>query len=100
MTNPSRTLYVGVTNNLARRVYEHRHHLLEGFTARYHLTLLVYYESTPDVTSAIAREKELKGWRRQRKIKLIESVNPEWEDLSRGWAETAGETLRSAQGDI
>jgi putative endonuclease len=85
MTNPSRTLYVGMTNDLARRVYEHQHHLLEGFTARYNVVHLAYYEQTDDVAAAIAREKQIKGWRRSRKIALVESMNPEWRDLSRDW---------------
>ena len=85
LTNPSRTLYVGVTNNLRRRVYEHKHKLLEGFTKRYNLTILVYYEATPDVRAAIEREKQIKGWLRSKKITLIESTNPEWRDLSSEW---------------
>ncbi len=85
MTNRSRTLYTGVTNNLKRRVYEHRHKLVEGFTAKYNITRLVYYEATPDVRSAIAREKQIKGWLRSKKIALIESANPEWKDLSEEW---------------
>jgi putative endonuclease len=87
MTNQSRTLYIGVTNDLKRRVYEHKHKLVSGFTQKYNLTLLAYYESTPDVRSAIEREKQLKGWLRAKKIALIESANPEWRDLSAGWIE-------------
>jgi putative endonuclease len=87
MTNRTRTLYTGVTNNLKRRVYEHKHKLIEGFTKKYNITRLVYYEATPDVRSAIAREKQIKGWLRSKKIALIESVNPEWRDLSEGWYE-------------
>jgi putative endonuclease len=85
MSNDHRTLYIGVTNNLERHVYQHKHHLLEGFTAKYHLTKLVYYASTNDVREAIAREKHLKGWTRARKIALVEETNPEWEDLSLAW---------------
>lgn len=85
MTNYSRTLYIGVTNNLERRVYEHRNKLVAGFTARYNITVLVYFEETSDVLAAIAREKQLKGWRRERKLALIESLNPQWHDLSTGW---------------
>jgi putative endonuclease len=85
MTNNSGTLYVGVTNNLERRVYEHKHSTNDGFTKRYVLTRLVYYESTPDVREAIAREKEIKGWLRRRKIALIASLNPYWKDLSEVW---------------
>ena len=74
-------LYIGVTNNLIRRVYEHRNHLVDGFTKRYHVDKLVYYETTDDVTAAIAREKQLKGWTRARKNALVASVNPQWEEL-------------------
>jgi putative endonuclease len=85
MTNRSGTLYVGVTNDLQRRVWEHKQKLIEGFTKRYNITRLVYYEETPDVTAAIAREKQIKGWLRKKKIALIESLNPGWKDLSDGW---------------
>ena len=85
MTNHSRTLYTGVTNNLERRVYEHKHKLVPGFTQKYNITMLVYYEETPDVHVAIAREKQIKGWLRSMKIALIESLNPNWEDLSTEW---------------
>jgi putative endonuclease len=87
MTNHSRTLYAGVTNNLQRRVYEHKQKLVEGFTQKYNITQLVYYEVTSDVRSAIAREKQIKGWLRSKKIALIESMNPKWKDLSEGWYE-------------
>ncbi len=82
MTNKSRTLYTGVTNDLERRVYEHKQKLLPGFTAKYNINRLVYFESSQDVQAAISREKQLKGWLRRKKIALIESVNPEWKDLS------------------
>jgi len=82
MTNRSKTLYVGVTNNIARRVYEHKHMLCAGFTRRYLTDRLVYYEATNDVEGAIQREKQIKGWVRRRKIALIESVNSTWRDLS------------------
>jgi putative endonuclease len=85
MTNKSKTLYTGVTNDLIRRVYEHRNHLVKGFTDKYNITKLVYYEATNDVISAIEREKQIKGWLRKKKIDLIESMNPEWKDLSEGW---------------
>jgi len=85
MTNHSGTLYVGVTNDLRRRIWEHKQKLIEGFTKRYNITRLVYYEETPDVTAAIAREKQIKGWLRKKKIALIESLNPGWKDLSDGW---------------
>jgi putative endonuclease len=85
MTNRSQTLYTGVTNNLQRRMYEHKHHLVAGFTSKYHITHLVYFEETSDVNAAIAREKQIKGWLRAKKIALIESMNPEWRDLSEEW---------------
>jgi putative endonuclease len=85
MTNHSGTLYVGVTNDLRRRVWEHKQKLVEGFTKRYNITRLVYYEETPDVTTAIDREKQIKGWLRKKKIVLIESLNPGWKDLGEGW---------------
>lgn len=75
-------LYIGVTSDLARRVWEHQQHLVPGFTSKYHCTKLVYVETTPDINEAIAREKELKGWRREKKDTLINSMNPEWRDLS------------------
>jgi len=85
MTNNSRTLYTGVTNNLERRVYEHKNKLVAGFTSRYNVTKLVYYEETNDVQVALAREKQIKGWLRARKIALIESENLKWKDLSLEW---------------
>ena len=85
MTNRSRTLYTGVTNNIERRVWEHRNKLIKGFTKKYNITFLVYYETTPDIKTALSREKQIKGWRREKKIKLIEEMNPEWNDLSERW---------------
>ena len=85
MTNKSRTLYTGVTNNLMRRVYEHKNKLVEGFTSKYNIQFLVYYESTNDVHVALAREKQIKGWLRSKKIALIDSMNPKWKDLSEEW---------------
>lgn len=82
MSNASRILYVGVTSDLARRVYEHKQKDVPGFTARYNVTRLVYFEETANPLAAIAREKEIKGWKRARKIALIESANPKWKDLS------------------
>jgi len=87
MTNKSRTLYTGVTNDLERRVYQHKQKLVPGFTTKYNITQLVYFEATQDVRAAIAREKQIKGWLRTRKIALIEAANPEWKDLSIGWHE-------------
>jgi putative endonuclease len=81
MTNRSRTLYVGMTNNLRARVVQHKEKLIPGFTQRYNITLLVYFEEFSDVRYAIAREKEIKKWRREKKIKLIESMNAEWNEI-------------------
>ena len=86
MTNKSHTLYTGVTNDLERRVYEHKQKLVAGFTAKYNIDRLVYYEATQDVNSAIYREKQIKGWLRAKKIALIESTNPKWTDLSARWS--------------
>lgn len=75
------TLYIGMTNNLLRRVYEHKKKLVEGFTKKYGIDILIYFEETNDVNSAIHREKQLKRWKRDWKIELIENINPEWKDL-------------------
>ena len=75
------TLYIGMTNNLNKRVYEHKHGLIEGFTKKYNVHKLVYFEKTDDAIGAITREKQLKKWKRKWKIKLIEKDNPEWKDL-------------------
>jgi len=75
-------LYIGITNDLVRRLYEHKEHLIQGFTDNYNCVKLVYYETCSDVNSAIAREKQLKNWHRQWKINLIEQDNPHWKDLT------------------
>jgi putative endonuclease len=75
------TLYIGMTNNLIRLVYEHKNNLVEGFTQKYNVHTLVYYEQGSDITKVILREKQLKKWERQWKLKLIEEHNPEWKDL-------------------
>ncbi len=85
VTNHTGTLYTGVTNNLERRVSEHKDKVLPGFTSRYNITRLVYCETFADIREAIAREKQIKGWLRSKKIALIESVNPSWTDLSQEW---------------
>jgi putative endonuclease len=85
MTNKSRTLYTGVTNNLERRVSEHKLKLIPGFTRQYNLTRLVYFEVFGDIRSAIGREKQIKGWLRAKKVALIIAGNPPWQDLSQGW---------------
>ncbi|MBW1703793.1 MAG: GIY-YIG nuclease family protein [Deltaproteobacteria bacterium] len=81
----NKVMYVGVTNNLERRIYEHRNKLVKGFTKKYNINKLVYFEETQDVTSAINREKEIKKWRREKKDQLVNSMNPTWKDLSSGW---------------
>lgn len=88
MTNRSRTLYTGVTNDLQRRVWEHKSKTIEGFTKKYNITMLAYYEEFNDILTAIEREKQIKGWSRSKKIALIEAMNPEWNDLSHGWFES------------
>jgi putative endonuclease len=83
MASYSRTLYVGVTNNLERRVYEHKNKRnVDSFSARYNISRLVYFEETNNILEAIAREKQLKRWRREKKVFLIEQHNPAWHDLS------------------
>ena len=84
-TNKAKTLYIGGTNNLARRMNEHRSKSIPDFTAKYHITHLVYYEETSGPLAAIEREKTLKGWLRSKKVALIEANNPEWHDLAEGW---------------
>ena len=81
----SGTLYIGLTSTLEERVFQHKEGLLDGFTAKYGVNRLVYFESFDDVLKAIDREKQLKGWRRAKKIALIESMNPDWRDLSVEW---------------
>ncbi|MFL6677244.1 MAG: GIY-YIG nuclease family protein [Burkholderiaceae bacterium] len=83
------TLYTGVTSDLARRIYQHREHLLEGFTRKYEVTRLVWYLQGEDIAAAIALEKKIKNRGRQWKIDLIEKSNPDWKDLSSGWRTAA-----------
>ena len=85
MSNKSVTLYTGITNDLEQRVYQHKNKLIEGFTKRYNITQLVYFSSSDDVTTAIAREKQIKGMLRSKKIELIKTMNPQLKDLSEGW---------------
>jgi putative endonuclease len=85
MTNQSGTLYVGVTGNLPRRVYEHRHRLVPGFAERYKIDQLIHAESFSEIRDAIAREKQIKAWRRSHKVALINGANPEWNDLGEAW---------------
>jgi putative endonuclease len=81
----NKVMYVGVTNNLERRVYEHKNKLISGFTKKYNINKLVYFEHTSDVKSAIEREKEIKKWRREKKNNLVITLNPEWKDLTMEW---------------
>ena len=81
----NKVLYIGVTNNLERRLYEHKNKLIKGFTEKYNVNKLVYFEQTNDIESAITREKEIKKWRREKKNNLVESSNKQWEDLSKQW---------------
>ena len=78
----NKVIYIGVTSSLERRIYEHKNKLVDGFTKKYNINKLVYFDSTADARSAIEREKQLKGWTRKRKDELVESVNPRWVDLS------------------
>ena len=78
-------MYVGVTNNLARRLYEHKTGAVDGFTKKYNIDKLVYYEAGSDIREAIAREKQIKGWTRAKKNALVETMNPNWNDLSADW---------------
>ena len=77
-----KVMYVGVTNDLNKRLYQHQHQLCDGFTKKYNVNKLVYYEVTESIESAIVREKQLKGWRREKKNLLVESVNPTWQELN------------------
>ncbi len=81
----NKVIYIGITNNLERRLLEHKNRLLKGFTSKYNINKLVYYEWTNDVNDTIAREKQLKGWKREKKNRLIEKKNADWKDLSEGW---------------
>ncbi len=95
MNSPTGTLDTGMTSNLKRRVYEHKQKLREGFTKKYNVTRLAYYEETSDVQTALAREKEIKKWRRSKKIALIKTINPKWQDLSAGWYDEVTQDLES-----
>jgi len=85
LTNKSKTLYIGVTNDLNRRLFEHKNKIIEGFTKKYNIGKLVYYETFTDPNEAIKREKQIKGWLHIKKINLIGTLNPEWKDLSEEW---------------
>jgi putative endonuclease len=83
--NKNRRLYIGVTSDLAKRLYDHKHHLVNGFTKDYNIEQLAYCETGHDALGAIKREKVLKGWRREKKVALIERTNPKWRDLAEEW---------------
>ena len=85
----NKVLYTGVTNNLERRLYEHKNKLVEGFTSKYNVNKLVFCTSTKNVNEAIAFEKKIKGWRRSKKNELVERDNPEWKDLSEEWVDSS-----------
>ena len=85
MASNSGTLYIGVTSNIKKRVYEHKEHLIPGFTDKYNIDRLLYFEVIGDPDSAINREKQIKRWKREKKVTLIDSLNPEWNDLSQDW---------------
>ena len=95
MANWSRNLYTGTTNDLKRRVFEHKSQLVPGFTAKYKLDKLVYFEETGDVYQAISRERQIKGRTREKKLALIEQANPGWEDLAESWYGKPDPSLRS-----
>src|SRR5690242_17095021 len=98
MASASRVLYIGVTNNLMRRVFEHKNKLIDGFTQRYNVNRLVYFEECGDILNAIEYEKKLKGWTRAKKIALIESSNRDWKDVSEVW--NTARSFANAQDDI
>ena|SRR5438105_15960366 len=99
MTNKSRTLYVGVTNDLERRVHEHKHKSVPGFTSKYNITKLVWYEAFERIDDAIEAEKRIEGWLRSKKVALIESVNPTWRDLSDRWYREQSAVVARRGGD-
>ncbi len=100
MASASRVLYAGVTNHLPRRVAEHKQKIVPGFSSRYNVTNLVYFEMYGDIRAAIRREKQVKGWLRKKKIALIESLNPQWRDLSANWLPAASRgSLERAMGE-
>ena len=86
LSSVTKRLYIGITNDLERRVVQHKRRELEGFTSRYGIDQLVYHEETDDVYAAISREKQFKGWMRIRKIQLVQDMNPDWHDLAADWS--------------
>ena len=95
MASKGLVLYIGMTNDLLRRVFEHKNHLVDGFTSKYNVDRLVFYEATTDVAAAIQREKQLKGWKRNRKIDLVTAFNPKWRDLAETLFSSGDPSLRS-----
>ena len=87
MASKSGTLYVGITSNIKKRIYEHKNHLIPGFTDKYNIDRLLYVETMGNPASAINRETQIKAWRREKKITLIDSLNPQWNDISEDWYE-------------
>ena len=85
MASKSGTLYVGMTNDVKKRIYEHKNHLAGGFTDKYNIDRLLHVETIEGPVSAINREKQIKAWRREKKVELIDSINPQWNDLSEDW---------------
>lgn len=85
MSSKSGTLYVGLTSDIKKRIYEHKNHLIAGFTDKYNIDRLLYIETMSEPASAINREKQIKAWRREKKVELNDSLNPEWNDLSQDW---------------
>ncbi len=85
MSSKTKVLYIGVTGNLTRRIFEHKQGIVEGFSKKYNCHSLVYYEKYSDIEQAIIREKQLKSWRREKKENLIKTLNPEWKDLTEEW---------------
>ena len=96
MASRSHNLYIGVTNSLSRRVRQHKSHEYEGFTCKYNVDRLVWFSEYSHINRAIAREKQLKGWVREKKIRLIEALNPTWQDLSEQWGKPIGPLKRPA----
>ena len=88
LSSQTRVLYTGTTSSLVRRMYQHKHGFLSGFTRRYSVTRLVWYDATPNVAAAVAREREIKSWTREKKVRLIEATNAGWEDLAADWFRT------------
>jgi len=98
MCSRSRNLYTGVTNNLAKRAYQHREGLIPGFTRRYHISRLVYFQTFREIRAAIEREKQIKAWTRAKRVALIESMNPTWADLAEEWFPKGAEKVQIPRG--